>query len=769
MSIAQLGYEIDSSQAVKAAGDLDKMGAAADKAGGQAEGLEKKSTGLSRTLKSLAPVAAGLAGSLAAMFSVRSVINAAEQYETRMARVNAVIRATGGVAGRTAEQLEQHAQALARATLESVDGVMQAQQILLTFRNVQGDVFDRAIESAADMAAAMGGDVVSSTRQLARALEDPINGVTALTRSGTVFTAQQRDMIRAMVESGRTAEAQGFILSELEAQYGGVARAAGGLTAAKDSLGQSFTNLLISINEQLGLTDGLARIYNSLAGSVQSLADNLGDVLARSYDTVTNALKVLISLTVAYASTHIPALIAAMSAKVGALTLANAQLLIMQGRIVASFIAMRTMSTVTYALGGAMAFLGGPLGLVLGILGGLTAAAILFRDTTETMSPIVDDAKDAIDRINGVLATSSEAMLPAAQRETLNLTNRNIEMAKSAYEAADAELAKAKAALYAADMQIGAESMFSGTGMPITSQAETERAAAMARLTEASAALRAEQESLTQRISEGQLALTQSSEAMAENQRKAIELSVSMDDLANSLGTGGGGSGGSGEDEESTGLLARFQALRDELRTQAEQVEIWYVEAQDALQWALENERLTLEEHAQMKLQIEQLYQEQLAAIRAQANNQGLENASRFFGSLATIAQAGGDRMTQVARGFSAAQALINTWLAASQTLADPRLGFFAKFAAVAKVVAAGMGLVNAIRGGGSSASGGGGAGSVSTSSAPASASGVTQAQTPLRRTIVELRGPDWVKGIVQPVMEQIYQASEDGQVVFAR
>ena len=289
MSIAQLGYEIDSSQAVEAERNLDRMGEAAGRAGNDAQGLEKQSSGLSRTLRALAPIAGAIAGSLAAMFSARAVIGAAEQYENRMARVNAVIQATGGVAGRTAQQLEQQAQALARASLESVDGVMQAQQVLLTFRNVQGEVFDRAIESAADLSAAMGQDLTSSTRQLARALEDPIQGVTALTRSGTVFTQQQRDMIRTLVESGDMLSAQTMILEELEGQYGGVARAGAGLREAKDSLSQSVLNLLIGLNDTFRINERLTNAYNAAADAVQWLADNVdslrGYVIAASIAT----------------------------------------------------------------------------------------------------------------------------------------------------------------------------------------------------------------------------------------------------------------------------------------------------------------------------------------------------------------------------------------------------------------------------------------------------------------------------------------------------
>ena len=757
MSIAQLGYEIDSSQAVEAERNLDRMGEAAGRASNDAQGLEKQSSGLAATFRRMAPLVAGLAASLAGMFSARAVIGAAEQYENRMARVNAVIQATGGVAGRTAEQLEANAQALARATLESVDGVMQAQQTLLTFRNVQGEVFDRAIESAADLSAAMGQDLTSSTRQLARALEDPIQGVTALTRSGTVFTQQQRDMIRTLVESGDLLGAQNLILEELEGQYGGVARAGAGLREAKDSLSQSVTNLLVEFNENLGLTDSLARQYNRLSETVQWLADNMDEVLERAIDSVVNAFKILISLTVAYYATHIPALLAAIVAKTSALTLANAQLVIMNAQLVAGAIAARTMTVAARGLGAAMAFVGGPLGLVLGILGGLTAAAILFRDTTETMTPIIDDAKDAIDRINSVLAVSSESALPAAQRETLALTNENIKLAKSAYAAARAELAKAQAAGEAARQQLAVEQAF----LPIE-QEQLPGFAALEKQTEitkrALKELADAEAGLTDRINEGQLALSGASEAMAENQRRAIELSVTMDDLASSIGGSGGGGGGSGG--EDTGLLSRFEALQDELRTQAEQVELWYMQAQETLQWALENERITLEEHAQMKLEIERLYQEQLAAIRGQANAQQLGEMSYFFDGMAQLAQAGGDRMARIARVFGAIQATINSYVAATAAMAETPGSMWVRLGAYAKVLATGLGAVAAIRGGGSSGGGG---------SSPSRAEGVTQQQAPLRRTIVELRGPDWVKGIIQPVMEQIYEASEDGQVVFAR
>jgi TP901 family phage tail tape measure protein len=703
--------------------------------------------------------------------------------------------AIGGVTGLTnaVDTLTLSTNAYAREGLTAAD----AADILFTGVRVGRTTMD-------ELGASLG-NVVPIASSMGISLDEVVGAAAALTTQGQSTamamtglrgimaavirpTKQASDMAEALgLEFSATAlraqGLQGFLRSvedatggnqEAMAQLFGSVEALNAVLAFTGGAGDKFNEAMDAMADRAGAADDafgkvseeLSQRLNVQLAIIADVARRVGEVMLAvlvpaieavtgSWDFIVDVLRVVTTLTVAYAATHIPALVAAITAKVGALTLANAQLVIMNAQFIAGAIAARGMMVATRGLAAAMAFLGGPLGLVLGIMGGLTAAAVLFRDTTETMSPIIDDAKDAIDRINSVLAVSSEVMLPAAQRETLNLTNENIKLAKSAYAAAEAELAKAKAAAQYSQTELGLQQAFSPTGQH--TQAIQDHETAIGRLTRAHSDLLIAQDGLTQRISDGQLALSSASDAIAENQRRAIELSVTMDDLANSIGGSGGSGGGSGA--EDTGLLSRFEALQDELRSQAEQVELWYQEAQETLQWALENERLTLEEHAQMKLEIERLYQEQLAAIRGQANAQQLGDFASFMGEMAGIAQVGGDRMTRIARVFGGIQATINAYVAATAAMAQTPGSMWVRLGAYAKVLATGLGAVAAIRGGGSS---GGGA-------APSSASGVTQQQQPLRRTIVELRGPDWVKNIVQPLMEQIYEASEDGQVVFAR
>jgi hypothetical protein len=236
--------------------------------------VEKAST---RAVSAVKAFAVGLASiaTVSAVFS-RAVAES-QKFETTMFRIGAVIKATGGVAGRTADDLRSFARELAMNTLESTEGVLEAQQRLLTFRKVTGDVFDRTIRVAADLSAVLGQNMSSSAIQLGRALEDPVTGLSALARSGTVFTDQQKEMVKKLVESGQLLKAQSFILDELEAQYGGAAVAAAqGYAGALDTLGQRLQEFFLSIDENLGLTKALSAIYLTAAEALRVLTENMG-------------------------------------------------------------------------------------------------------------------------------------------------------------------------------------------------------------------------------------------------------------------------------------------------------------------------------------------------------------------------------------------------------------------------------------------------------------------------------------------------------------
>ena len=144
-----------------------------------------------------------------------------------------VIESTGGAAGVTAEQVRKMAQELEALTTADDKAIQSGQNMLLTFTGIGSDVFPAASKAMTDMAIAMaGGDVEAANfsdtaKQIGKALNDPVRGMTALRRSGVSFTQEQEDQVKALVKSGRTVDAQKLILRELEKEFGKAGEAAG--------------------------------------------------------------------------------------------------------------------------------------------------------------------------------------------------------------------------------------------------------------------------------------------------------------------------------------------------------------------------------------------------------------------------------------------------------------------------------------------------------------------------------------------------------------
>jgi hypothetical protein len=155
--------------------------------------------------------------------AVRGNYDAWAAQEQAQAKMMGTLRATGNTIGITTKELADLAGALQSTTVYGDEMVMNAEAILLTFRNVNKDIFPDTIKLAADMAATFGGDLSSATMQLGKALQEPISGVSALARVGVTFSAQQKEQIKGYVETNQLAKAQAIILGELKGQVGGVA------------------------------------------------------------------------------------------------------------------------------------------------------------------------------------------------------------------------------------------------------------------------------------------------------------------------------------------------------------------------------------------------------------------------------------------------------------------------------------------------------------------------------------------------------------------
>lgn len=191
----------------------------------------------------------------------------------------AVNKATGHAAGFTNGELEKQARALEKITGTNESVISSMQGVLLTFRNIKGDQFEDASLASLDMAAAMRKSGASAETaeqgviQLAKALNDPIKNLSALSRIGVTFTDQQRDQIKVMVESGRVADAQKVILSELKNEFGGVAEAVNG---ADHGLAE-MQNELRHVGEEFGKAITDSDVFDGVIRRITEAARGLSE------------------------------------------------------------------------------------------------------------------------------------------------------------------------------------------------------------------------------------------------------------------------------------------------------------------------------------------------------------------------------------------------------------------------------------------------------------------------------------------------------------
>jgi len=299
-------------------GKLQQLGTTADKTGGKFA----KFNGLVR----------GLGGAIAAVGLTRILGNAAEvaagfEKETLLLKQGLE---NIGAGTNELERLQGVADQLGKATLFNEEDFRQGFGLLTSFGNIATENYERVAIAAANVAQVSGTDVSSSFMQLAKALNDPVKGLSALSRSGIQFTESQKEVIKSLVETGNTSKAQEMILKELDAQYGNTAvAAAGGAAGVQDSFGEALYDLNVAIggvvNQVLppflsALTE-VINAFTSLPQPIQTAIVAIGGiaVLATLLAPVLTTIGGLIGLLKGLAALKIGATIAGWAGAIGPL------------------------------------------------------------------------------------------------------------------------------------------------------------------------------------------------------------------------------------------------------------------------------------------------------------------------------------------------------------------------------------------------------------------------------------------------------------------
>jgi hypothetical protein len=374
-----------------------------------------------------------------------------------------------------------------------------------------------------------------------------------------------------------------------------------------------------------------------------------------------------------------------------------------------------------------------PLGMALTVAAG--AATALSIALNRSAAPAARTTEQAHAELNRVLGVFNQTGSPTAQREAVRLAEALYGQARAAVIAAEGLREMQRARL---DAIAGFGTDEGPQTNPMVARVQAELDAADAALTTLRAQFEAEARTLA---------------ALRDQAFRGRAGVITPDEpprdpppVIPSLGTGG---------DVTSQLQSRLEALQQALMTETETVEAWYAESRDTL----------LQAHAQGLID-EETYRD--AVERLEREHQGRMGQLRRDGAqdaLRTIVGAGQNILNaigqtnegamQAAKALGQFEALVNAYRAASQALADPTLPWFAKVAAAANVLAAGIGFANSIGSIGGGGRGGGGGGASAAQSAPA---------IPVQRLIVETQGSGAVsQQTLGSIIDQINDAGRRG------
>ena len=352
---------------------FDRGASAAEK---RLSAMQRRVVGFGKSMQGLgSQLTVGLTAPLVSLGAV--AVKGFIEQEKAVAGVSAALRSMGDASGKTQAELVKTADALELRSLFDAEVILsQVTANLLTFGNVAGEQFDRAQQAALDMATRLGGEPQAAAIQLGKALNDPVKGISALTRVGVQFTAQQKLQIKAMTEAGNVAGAQGIILAEVEKQFSGAAAAAANA--------DPFRRLSVEFGQMADAIGGaLLPVIGPLADAIGSMAGAFADLPKGAQSTIV---------------------------VIGAVAAAAGPLLLALGGIV----------TLAPAIAAGFALVSGAALPVAAVVAGVAAAGYLIYQNWDQISPVLDAVADSF---NMAIGGDLRALIDSATAKLTELWN----------------------------------------------------------------------------------------------------------------------------------------------------------------------------------------------------------------------------------------------------------------------------------------------------------------------------------------------------------
>ena len=214
----------------------------AQESGRLGEALKSGPGGVAGSLGAIAgmfnPVVAGVVALVAVM---GAGVLAAHEYEESHNKLLQIFQGLGRGARVTVEDVEALALANAQAGHATVGASEQFAQAFIHINGMSKDNLGAAIGIVNDFAKATGRDAKEATEVLAKAMDDPRNGVIALNREISAFTQEEIRQIQTMAEHGDKAGALKLMLDRVTAATHGAADQLTVIGQVLKSVGEGFS------------------------------------------------------------------------------------------------------------------------------------------------------------------------------------------------------------------------------------------------------------------------------------------------------------------------------------------------------------------------------------------------------------------------------------------------------------------------------------------------------------------------------------------------
>lgn len=210
------------------------------------------------------------------------------------------------------------------------------------------------------------------------------------------------------------------------------------------TIGDAFGRIGTNLTALIGKFDQTFQITARVADGLVALADRIGQLsnidFAGWVSAASGAMEVLAIAVIGLSATQIPALVIALASAATSFSLTAA-----------AAGALATASGVaTTALGllrAALIAVGGPWGVLAGLVAATAAYLLVFRDNSTEAEKAIRATEEGQAALNAALGTFYQTAAPSAAKAAIGLANDNYKLAESALFAAEAELAKKQAML----------------------------------------------------------------------------------------------------------------------------------------------------------------------------------------------------------------------------------------------------------------------------------------------------------------------------------